>query len=213
MRVRRTYENRNPNVSIIFVWMDANTARTLLGVDPNAAPEEVMERLDAESFAVRDHFIRQPIVPAVYKSRVDRLVQLSDVANALSIEPLGAPVDLPELVALNREDLVSLVEGQIENILRLRTAMAATLDPDVLARFGQTLVSLQLRYMEAFVDLTAHLPEYGEAVPGREEADWQSLLSTLRSTERASNDVSVVLSRERRRMAGLLSLRTEEDAR
>lgn len=172
-----------------------------------------MERLDAESFAVRDHFIRQPIVPAVYKSRVDRLVQLSDVANALSIEPLGAPVDLPELVALNREDLVSLVEGQIENILRLRTAMAATLDPDVLARFGQTLMSLQLRYMEAFVDLTAHLPEYGEAVPGREEADWQSLLSTLRSTERASNDLSVVLSKERRRMVGLLSLRTEEDAR
>jgi hypothetical protein len=87
------------------------------------------------------------------------------------------------------------------------------LDPDVLARFGQTLVSLQLRYMEAFVDLTVHVAEYGEAVPGREEADWQSLLSTLRSTERASNDVSVVLSRERRRMAGLLSLRTEEDAR
>ena len=195
--------------------MDANTARTLLGVEPNAAPEEVMERLDAESFAVRDHFIRQPIMPAVYKSRVDRLVQLSDVANALSIEPLGAPVDLPELVAMNRADLVSLVEGQIENILRLRTAMAATLDPDVLARFGQTLVSLQLRYMEAFVELTADVPVLEESVPGREEADWQLLLTTLRAMTDGSSaaDVSAVLSRERTRMVGLLNLRKEDAAR
>ena len=183
--------------------MDANTARTLLGVEPNATPEDVMERLDAESFAVRDHFIRQPIVPAVYRARVDRLVQLSDVANALGIEPLGAPVELPELLQDEVEDLLALVEGQIENVLRLRTAMAATLDPDVLARFGQTLVSLQLRYMERFLALSSDISTADQVVPAREEADWQALLSALRNA--AGMPLRTVLvGQERARMEALL---------
>lgn len=195
------------HVSTIFVWMDANTARTLLGVQSNAAPEEVMERLDAESFAVRDHFIRQPIVPAVYSSRVDRLVQLSDIANALSIEPLGAPVELPELVELNSSVLTDLVEGQIENILRLRTAMAGTLDPDVLARFGQTLVNIQLRYMEAFLALTQDHPADNEVVPAREECDWQLLLKTIRQPGEMIS--ASVIAKERNRMNALLKRSNE----
>ena len=190
--------------------MDANTARTLLGVETNAAPEEVMERLDAESFAVRDHFIRQPIVPAVYKSRVDRLVQLSDVANALNIEPLGAPVELPALVPLDADDLLGLVQGQIENVLRLRTAMAATLDPDVLARFGQTLVSLQLRYMEAFLHVTSDVPPTEEVIPAREESDWQSLLTAIRMDAPSNNPV---ISKERARMQALLRRSNELNER
>ena len=187
--------------------MDANTARTLLGVQSNAAPEEVMERLDAESFAVRDHFIRQPIVPAVYSSRVDSLVQLSDIANALSIEPLGAPVELPELVELNSSVLTDLVEGQIENILRLRTAMAGTLDPDVLARFGQTLVNIQLRYMEAFLALTQDHPADNEVVPAREECDWQLLLKTIRQPGEMIS--ASVIAKERNRMNALLKRSNE----
>ena len=58
-------------------------------------------------------------------------------------------MDLPALLP-SGENFVLLVRNHVENIRRLRTAMAATLDPDVLVRFGNTLCNLQVRYMEQF---------------------------------------------------------------
>lgn len=183
--------------------MDRNTALTLLGVDPSTTQEELMDKLDAETFAVRDHFIRQPVIPALFRSRVDRLLQLSDIANTLGIDPLGTPVDLPELLPLDGEALQH-VETHLENLLRLRTAMAGTLDPDVLARFGTTLATLQTRYMEAFVALTEALPGMlapREEVPAREECPWEELLVELRAPDGTSFPKA---KRERDRMMRLL---------
>lgn len=161
--------------------MDKGTALTLLGLDGDASQEDVMERLDAETFAVRDHFLRQPIVPSLFRSRVNRLVQLSDVAQSLSIAPLGAPVDLPGLLATG-DNLLLLVRNHIENIRRLRTDMAATLDPDVLAHFGNAMTNLQLRYMEGFLAETTQWSEdatWPDGIPAREESDWQNVLKAI----------------------------------
>ena len=157
--------------------MDKGTALTLLGLNDTIEQEEIMERLDAEAFAVRDHFMRQPVIPTLFRSRVNRLVELSDVGRVLDVKPLGAPVDLPILLP-SGENFVLLVRNHVENIRRLRTTMAATLDPDVLVRFGNTLCNLQVRYMEQFLALSLDIA--GEAVhempvPAREEADWQQL--------------------------------------
>lgn len=183
--------------------MDRNTALTLLGVDHGTTQEELMDKLDAETFAVRDHFIRQPVIPALFRSRVDRLMQLSDIANTLGIDPLGTPVELPELLPLEGE-LLALAETHLENLLRLRTSMAGTLDPDVLARFGTTLTTLQTRYMMAFVSATEALPgmlSAAEEVPAREECPWEELLAELRSEAPASYPK---VKRERDRMVRLL---------
>ena len=161
--------------------MDKGTALTLLGLDGDASQEDVMERLDAETFAVRDHFMRQPIVPSLFRSRVNRLVQLSDVAQSLVIAPLGAPVDLPDLLPTGG-NLLLLVRNHIENIRRLRTEMAATLDPDVLAHFGNAMTNLQLRYMEGFLSETAEWSEddsWPDGIPAREESDWQKVLKAI----------------------------------
>ena len=107
--------------------MDKGTALTLLGLNDSVEQEEIMERLDAEAFAVRDHFMRQPVIPTLFRSRVNRLVELSDVGRVLDVKPLGAPVDCPR--AASGENFVLLVRNHVENIRRLRTAMAATLDP------------------------------------------------------------------------------------
>jgi len=178
----------NPNQSVglsslfrIQTVMDKGTALTLLGLDGDASHEDVMERLDAETFAVRDHFMRQPIVPALFRSRVNRLVQLSDVAQSLTIAPLGATVDLPELLPSGK-NLLLLVRNHIENIRRLRTEMAATLDPDVLAHFGNAMTNLQLRYMEGFLIQTDGWMEdegWPSVIPAREEADWQKVLNAI----------------------------------
>jgi hypothetical protein len=189
--------------------MDRNTALALLGVEDGATQEDLMERLDAEAFSVRDHFIRQPVVPALFRSRVNRLVQLSDVAHTLGIDPLGSPVALPELLPLEG-GAVDLASHHLENLLRLRTSMAGTLDPDVLARFGTTMASLQVRYMEAFLEATADWPciPLAEDVPAREECEWQDLLDELRSAE--GRERFPCVSRERNRMARMLDREVAE---
>ena len=183
--------------------MDKGTALTLLGLNDSVEQEEIMERLDAEAFAVRDHFMRQPVIPTLFRSRVNRLVELSDVGRVLDVKPLGAPVDLPTLLPTG-ENFVLLVRNHVENIRRLRTAMAATLDPDVLVRFGNTLCNLQVRYMEQFLVLSLDIA--GQAVheapvPAREEADWQQLLESIGSSEKWAE---VLIAKERARMAQIL---------
>lgn len=183
--------------------MDKGTALTLLGLNDSVEQEEIMERLDAEAFAVRDHFMRQPVIPTLFRSRVNRLVELSDVGRVLDVKPLGAPVDLPTLLPTG-ENFVLLVRNHVENIRRLRTAMAATLDPDVLVRFGNTLCNLQVRYMEQFLVLS--LDVAGQAVheapvPARDEADWQQLLESIGSSEKWAE---VLIAKERARMAQIL---------
>lgn len=189
--------------------MNRNQALTLLGSDDKLTQDELMERLDAEAFAVRDHFLRQPVVPTLYRSRVDRLVQLSDVSNALGIDPLGAPVDLPALVPLEGPP-VAHVRAHVENILRLRTAMAATLDPDVLARFGNAMTTLQIQYMTWFIgEFSDQYPAPSSnaetlSVPARDEADWQQLMAAVAALDfekggllqRELTRMQVVMNRE-----------------
>ena len=178
--------------------MDKGTALTLLGLGEESSHEDVMERLDAEAFAVRDHFMRQPVVPGLFRARVDRLVQLSDVAQSLGIDPLGAPVDLPDLLP-SGPNMALLVRNHIENIRRLRTAMAATLDPDVLARFGNTMTNLQSRYMVDFMTESENWMD-GEmtpdAIPAREEKDWQSVLDAIKNGPQTGDAIAY----ERRRI-------------
>ena len=183
--------------------MDKGTALTLLGLNDTIEQEEIMERLDAEAFAVRDHFMRQPVIPTLFRSRVNRLVELSDVGRVLDVKPLGAPVDLPILLP-SGENFVLLVRNHVENIRRLRTTMAATLDPDVLVRFGNTLCNLQVRYMEQFLAISLDIA--GEAVhempvPAREEADWQQLLESIGSSEKWAE---TLIAKERARLAQML---------
>ena len=183
--------------------MDKGTALTLLGLNDSVEQEEIMERLDAEAFAVRDHFMRQPVIPTLFRSRVNRLVELSDVGRVLDVQPLGAPVDLPALLPTG-ENFVLLLRNHVENIRRLRTAMAATLDPDVLVRFGNTLCNLQVRYMEQFLVLSLDIAGqaiHEGAVPGRDEADWQELLGSVGSSDKQSE---ALISKERARMARIL---------
>jgi len=191
------------SLSTLNYGMDTGTAHALLGLSEPIEQENVMERLDAEAFAVRDHFMRQPVVPTLYRSRVNRLVQLSDVARVLNVEPLGAPVELPKLLPAG-SNFVLLVRNHVENILRLRTSMAGTLDPDILVRFGNAMCNLQLRYMEEFLALSLDSAQEDiklDPVPAREEADWQTLLASI---EGSTEEARLVIVKERKRIAQIL---------
>jgi len=189
--------------------MERSKALMLLGLDETSSLDEVTDALDQAVFKVRDHFLRAAIVPRLAESRVDKCVQLSDVAQSLGVPALGNPVGIPELVAPESE-LEALVLGQVENLRRCRNAMASTLDPDSVAQLGHLMSNIQLDYMRTFMELTSPIASQAHTgqVAAREEADWMALLAAIRAWKGSPGQgmlLQELVAKERARMEAMLS--------
>ena len=189
--------------------MEQAKARALLGLDDSASLEEVTDALDQAVFKVRDHFLRNAVVPRLAESKVEKCVQLSDAAQSLGVSSLGHPTSMPSMENLG-SDLESLVVSHTENLRRCRGAMATTLDPDSIAQLGHLMSNIQLEYIHAFLQLTASMAiaTWPQAVPARQEADWMGLLAAVRAAKgRPGADVlfQEMVSKERARMSAMVS--------
>jgi hypothetical protein len=194
--------------------MERSKAFTLLGLDETASLDEVTDALDQAVFKVRDHFLRAAIVPRLAESRVDKCVQLSDVAQSLGVPALGSPVGIPELVSPEPE-LESVILGHIENLRRCRNAMASTLDPDSVAQLGHLMANIQLDYMRSFMTLTAGIvgDESRANVAAREETDWMALLAAVRAWKGSPGQGTLLqelVAKERARMGAMLNANQPE---
>ncbi|MEC7950862.1 MAG: hypothetical protein VX190_05845, partial [Bacteroidota bacterium] len=109
--------------------MERSKALALLSLDDTATTDAITDALDQAVFKVRDHFLRSAVIPKLAEGRVEKCVQLSDVAQTLGVPALGNPAPLPQTLP-HGADLEALVLGHVENIRRCRNAMATTLDPD-----------------------------------------------------------------------------------
>lgn len=194
--------------------MERSKALTLLGLDETSSLDDVTDALDQAVFKVRDHFLRAAILPRLAESRVDKCVQLSDVAQSLGVPALGNPVGIPELVSPEPE-LEAVIFGQVENLRRCRNAMASTLDPDSVAQLGHLMSNLQLDYMRSFMALTATMechPHEGQ-VAAREETDWMALLAAIRAWKGSPGQGTLLqelVAKERARMEAMLSANLPE---
>ena len=189
--------------------MEQAKARALLGLDDSASLEDVTDALDQAVFNVRDHFLRNAVVPRLAESKVEKCVLLSDAAQSLGVSSLGHPTSMPSLENLGT-DLESLVVSHTENLRRCRSTMATTLDPDSIAQLGHLMSNIQLEYIHAFVQLTdsMDLATWPQAVPARQEADWMGLLAAVRAAKvRPGADVLLqeMVSKERARMLAMVS--------
>ena len=189
--------------------MERSKALALLGLDETATEEHVTDALDQAVFKVRDYFMRNAVVPLLAESRVEKCVQLSDVAQSLGVSSLGNPAPMPQLLP-NGTDLEALVRGHVENVMRCRNALATTLDPDSVAQIGHLLSRVQVDYMRSFVVLTEPYAsdQHPATVPAREEVDWMALLAAIRAdrqTPGASAMLRELVVKERARMASILS--------
>ena len=195
--------------------MERAKAFTLLGLDDAASLDEVTDALDQAVFKVRDHFLRAAIVPRLAESRVDKCVQLSDVAQSLGVSALGSPVGIPDLVTPESE-LESVIVAHVENLRRCRNAMASTLDPDSVAQLGHLMANLQIDYMRSFMRLTAEeFPsvDHHATVAARDEADWMALLAAVRAWKGSPGQGTLLqelVSKERARMGAMLSANQPE---
>ena len=189
--------------------MERSKALALLGLDDTATLDQITDALDQAVFKVRDHFLRSAIVPKLAEGRVEKCVQLSDVAQSLGVPALGQPAPIPQTLP-HGSDLESLVLGHVENVRRCRNAMATTLDPDSVAQLGHLMAKVQFEYMKTFLSLTETLVDgtYEGSVPAREEVDWMALLAAVRAAKKGPGS-SVLLQdlvvKERARMKAMVS--------
>jgi len=145
--------------------MDRQTALLVLQLPEAPTPEEIHEAFEAHVFGLRDFLFRQTVIPQVFRAEVDRLLTASEVGETLGVELPCNDSNLPEMLPLEGT-ADQVVRLHAANVGRLRTAMAATLDPNCLTRFGEYLVRIQQQYvawitewaMERSFDETHHRP-------------------------------------------------------
>ena len=189
--------------------MERSKALALLGLDDTATLDQITDALDQAVFKVRDHFLRSAIVPKLAEGRVEKCVQLSDVAQSLGVPALGQPAPIPQTLPYGR-DLEALVLGHVENVRRCRNAMATTLDPDSVAQLGHLMAKVQFEYMKTFLSLTETLVDgtYEGSVPAREEVDWIALLAAVRAAKKGPGSgllLQDLVVKERARMKAMVS--------
>lgn len=189
--------------------MERSKALALLGLNDTATLDQITDALDQAVFKVRDHFLRSAIVPKLAEGRVEKCVQLSDVAQSLGVPALGQPAPIPQTLP-HGSDLESLVLGHVENVRRCRNAMATTLDPDSVAQLGHLMAKVQFEYMKTFLSLTETLVDgtYEGSVPAREEVDWMALLAAVRASKKGPGSgllLQDLVVKERARMKAMVS--------
>lgn len=189
--------------------MERSKALALLSLDDTASVDAITDALDQAVFKVRDHFLRSAVIPKLAEGRVEKCVQLSDVAQTLGIPALGKPAPIPQTLPQG-SDLESLVLGHVENIRRCRNAMATTLDPDSVAQLGHLMAQVQRDYMATFLKLTETMVNhpYEGSVPAREEVDWMALLAAVRAAKQGPGSgvlLQDLVAKERARIGAMVN--------
>ena len=189
--------------------MDRQTALLVLQLPESPTPDEIHEAFEAHVFGLRDFLFRQTIIPQVFRAKVDRLLTASEVGESLGVELPCLDNSMPELLPLEGPaDMV--VRTHTENVIRLRTAMAATLDPTCLTRLGECLVRMQLQYLHWMAEWSAARPLEGvHNRPMRDEWPAAALAEAL-ETER--NGQSLSENEAERLREELLRIRTLDAA-
>ena len=185
--------------------MDRQTALLVLQLPDAPTPDEVHDAFEAHVFGIRDFLFRQTVIPQVFRAKVDRLLTASEVGETLGVELPCLDGTVPDMAPLEgTADDVVRTHG--ENVGRLRTAMAATLDPTCLSRLGECLVRMQRAYLHWMADWSAARPlDTAEVKPMRDEWSPAALATALegeRKGDTLTEDQSTRLASE------LLRIRT-----
>lgn len=143
------------------------------------SPDEIHDAFEQHVFDLRDFLFRETIIPQVFRAKVDRLLTASEIGETLGVELPCLDDRLPELLPLEGT-ADQVVRTHAENVGRLRTAMAASLDPTCLTRLGECLVRMQLQYVHWMAQWSASRDLEGVAArPMRDEWPANELADAL----------------------------------
>jgi hypothetical protein len=185
--------------------MDRQTALLVLQLPESPTPEEIQDAFETHVFELRDFLFRQTVIPQVFRAKVDRLLAASEIGETLGVELPCLDGTVPEMEGLEGP-ADQVVRIHQENVGRLRTAMAATLDPTCLTRLGECLVRMQQQYILWMSNWASERQlEEVHSRPMRDEWSPHDLASALECERKG---LPMDKDRDRRLSEELLRLRT-----
>lgn len=158
----------------------------------------VEETLEEHVFSLRDFFLRQAIVPEVYRTRIQRLQRLHDAAVVLGLELTNAPAHGFKGFSLPNGRMETLLHVYAEALNSVRLQMTQSLHPLSVAQGAEDLVRIQIDFEDRFDLLNEDIPPQDTPVKAADVLDVGRLLLHL-----ASGDVeasTAIISRERQRI-------------
>lgn len=185
--------------------MDAKSALFHLELSAQPPVDVLEEVVEDRCFELRDYFLRNPVIPELYASRIKRLERLAEAAEALGLPVLAHPSTSKSSAAFEGASLDDILRGFEESHALLRKQMSATLHPLALAGIAQAMIEVQEQYEEAFFMATQRFGIQEEAVKASNHLDtgrllrWMNLDGEPQPTQ--TGESAKMIEAERRRIS------------
>lgn len=162
-------------------------------------PLDVLEEIIEDAvFEVREYFLRNPVIPELYESRIRRLRMISEATESLGLKPRQVELDFQSYEFEQHSDLIEVIRLHEEQLTALRLGLSASLDPDIVSAHASQMIAAQISFEGRFFTLTEAFGISEDSVKASEHADTGRLLFMLRSASRP--DVAPIIQRERKRI-------------
>ncbi len=162
-------------------------------------PLDVLEEIIEDAvFEVREYFLRNPVIPELYESRIRRLRLIDEASKSLGLKAPQVDLDFQKFEFEQLSDLIEVIRLHEEQLTSLRFGLSASLDPNVVSSHASEMIAAQISYEEHFFTLTEVFGISEDSVKASEHVDTGKLLFMLRSASRP--DVAPIIKRERKRI-------------
>jgi len=165
-------------------------------------PHDVLEEiLEDEVFNLRDYFLRNPVVPVLYKSRIRKLKKLQEILETF-LKKTETTFELAEIQDSKSNDLREILRFLESHLSRVRQQIAQSLNPVHLAQLAENMIKIQLKFEELFKTYC-----YAENIkPAQEEVKAAQHINTglgLKFIETQNQkDLTSLLEKELKRIVG-----------
>ena len=129
--------------------MEKEEAKLILNLEKWPPADVLAEMVELEVFSLRDYFLRNSVIPVLYKSRIRKLLKLQKLqesffsasSSSLNVEPLVKPE------AKTLKELFRFLESQLA---ASRQKISKTLDPSHLECLAEKMIEIQSFFEENF---------------------------------------------------------------
>jgi hypothetical protein len=181
-----------------------NTEEALSALDLVDVPpaDDLDELITEQVFALREYFLRNPVVPELYRGRMRRLHRITEAGFALGWSCTKATRPFPAISFGEQAELTNLLRGYELALSQVRSEMAKTLNPIVLGALAVRMVEVQLAFEVAFFAVTTEVEPADAEPKAADQADSGRMLWLLADgeDEQAQSELRGLIARERKRI-------------
>ncbi|WP_306640072.1 hypothetical protein [Sanyastnella coralliicola] len=177
--------------------MKLEQALDLLDLERKPEDPDIIEELIEEAvFPLREYFLRNPVVPVLYRSRLARIKQLQAAGESLGLStskstPLTTSKDFSE------SDLAELLRAFEAALSQARLQVAQHLNPSALVASVEQMIAIQESFEHAFLRVTAHFASAESNILAADVVDTGKLLMLLQHEDPSSTEL---IEKERKRI-------------